>query len=239
MESESDFDSDDECNHTEIENNCCLECGFIFEKFHNSVRSYNKKNINFEKELLNLNIPLEIKQWVIRKSALSKKKITRMSCRKQILFAYLYLAYLDLKYIDFKPEYLITILNITKKNSVGISLKYVSGIASSLLPQGNEDIITASLVIISPVIYIEEIMNKLDMLELKNVIILYCENLLKDNDLLYEENPELMATAIVKYYLDSNNIKIVKYYQIFKKNQTVIKNIIKTFFTKCRKDLKC
>lgn len=222
-----------DCEHLEIENNNCLNCGYVFEYFSNCKKKVNiNKNINFEKELCNLEIPLEIKQWVIRKSAISKRRITRMGCRKQILFAYLYLAYLDLKYENFKPENLIKILGITKKNTIGIALKYVSGISAVLLPQGNDDIMTASLVIISPIIYIEEILQKLSKTEFLEEILKFCEENLKNNELLYEENPEIMAISMVKYFLDLKKIKIVKYYTIFNKNQSIIKNIIKTHFEK-------
>jgi len=211
------------CNHEIIENNCCKECGCHFEKYgESSKRAYViKKNINFEKELSTLEIPSEIKQWVIRKSSLSKHQISRMGCRMQILFAYLYLAYIDLKYENFKPEELGKILNISNKN-IGIALKYVSGIGSSFLPQNDDDIMTASVIVISPLIYIESNLIKINKIEYKSIIEDYCKKLLNNNELLYEENPDLMAIAIIKNYFDKNNIKIFKFHTFFSKTQASI-----------------
>jgi len=216
------------CGHEIIENNYCSNCGCYFEKYASAFKKNHKiiKNINFEKELAMLEIPNEIKQWVIRKSSLSTHQISRMSCRSQILFAYIYLAYIDLKYENFKPERISQTLKISNKN-IGIGLKYVSGIASSLLPQNNNDIMTASVIIISPIIYIEENLEKINKGEYSNIILKYTTELLKTYEILYEENPELMAIAIIKYYFDINNIKIFKFHTFFSKTQASIKNCIK------------
>jgi len=210
------------CTHNDIENNICLNCGTtLYKKTENKI----SKNINFEKELSKLEIPLDIKQWVVKKSSLAKKQINRMGCRKQILFAYLYLAYLDLGYKNFIPEDLADILKISKKN-IGISLKYVSGIASTLLPQYVEDTIVASLVIISPKVYLKKNLEKIEKIEYYNEIENYIEEKLIKNELLYEENPNLMCISLIKNFFDEKEIKIFKFYLNFDKTQSAIKKCI-------------
>lgn len=210
------------CTHSDVENKRCLNCGITLVVKKESKIS---KNINFEKELSVYDLPIDVKQWVVKKSSLAKKQINRMGCRKQILFAYLYLAYLDLKYENFVPEDLVDILKISKKN-IGISLKYVSGIASSLLPQYSEDTITYNLVIVSPISYLKNILNKLKKDEDYNKIKEYIEKELNENDLLYEENPQLMCISFVKNYYDINGQKIIKFYTNFNKTQSAIKKCI-------------
>lgn len=231
----TDLESDDseyECEHIMGNNeycDYCVLCGHAISttfKEPTPTRLPPSKTVNFEKELSVISIPSEIKQWVIRKSSLAKKQINRMGCRKQILFAYIYLAYLDLEYLDFKPNKLIDILNISKKN-VGLALKYASGISSLLLPQSEDDKLTSSLVVISPSIYIYEILEKINKLEHFPNLKGTCDMLLEKNELLYEENPELMALAIVKHYFDILNVKLYKYHSHFKKTQSVIKTCIK------------
>ena len=67
---------------------------------------------------------------------------------------------------------------------------------------------TASVIIISPIIYIEENLEKINKGEYCNIILKSTTELLNTYEILYEENPELMAIAIIKYYFDINNIKI-------------------------------
>ena len=210
------------CTHTDIENNKCLNCGIIFKNKNDTKIS---KKINFEKELLLYDLPLEIKQWVVQKSSLAQKRITRMGCRSQILFAYLYLAYIDLGYENFMPEELMETLKISKKN-VGNALKLVSGIGSFPLPQYKDDILIANLIIISPIIYLKKNLTKLNKLEYYDNIYEYMTEKLKNNELLYEENPNLMCISFIKNYFDQKTIKIVKFHTIFNKTQSAIKKCI-------------
>jgi hypothetical protein len=121
----------------------------------------------FENDLKSLSIPDEIKHLVVKLALSCPKETHRMGVRRQQLFSYIYLAYLQLGY-NFDPDLVINELKMSKRE-INMALRIISGTSSSeiSLPAGEQEgeVISAPIVVISPMIYIEEICKNNNLLE--------------------------------------------------------------------------
>lgn len=216
------------CVHETVEAGTCMECGLLIsgasflshdEEYSNShQRSTNAAPLGFEKELKDKNIPERVKTWVLENNILAPKRIHRMKNREYMLLANVYLGYIALGY-DIQPEKIAENLGIsyTRWNK---ALKLSSGTSSVPLPQNSSNTIIASVVVISPVSYIEERVKILEPI-VNNIVehipnIKKCmEEALKTDQLLYEEKPTWVAIGMLKAYLDYYKVVVPSFYTHF------------------------
>ena len=213
------------CSHANIYDGVCLECGMEvygtsngthiemsskYSEHHSYVDSNNSQP--FETDLKSLNLPTEIKAMVMNLANSCPRETHRRGVRRQQLFAYIYLAYLQLGF-DFDPEKLRTDMKMTQRE-VNMALRIISGTSSVDIPlPTNEDSepISAPVVVISPIIYIEDVCKHNNVLDHKDEVMKLAKFVLSKNKILLEYNPKHVAVSIVRYYLNSININIPKY----------------------------
>lgn len=228
-----------ECEHENIIDSVCNDCWMCIDVMCIDVKTVDphfginkiSNSPNFCKDLKNIDIPDDVKNLVYKIEALSEKKISRLNSRKLKLFAYCYLAYLKLGY-DFKPEELAQKLDIRK--NVREAIKIAAGIGNVGLPMPEVKLMPecesflSKITIVSPIAYFDEYISKLSIQNKKSEIETYFVNLLENNKLLYEENPNFMAIAIIKYYCDNNGITLSNFSKLSLKH---------TYFNKCYKKI--
>jgi hypothetical protein len=225
------------CIHDTIFEGICTDCGLEIEgnyidltssysEFHSHTDSSSVQP--FENDLKNLSIPDEIKHLVIQLAMSCPKETHRMGVRRQQLFSYIYLAYLQLGY-KFDPDKVIEELGMTKRE-INMALRIISGTSSSeiSLPSGGEDgeVISAPVVVISPIIYIEDICKDNNLTEHNSEILEYARFTLEKNKILYEFNPKHIAIALVKNYMNINKISIPKFAKANGISESILKQHI-------------
>lgn len=207
----------DTCDHSYIENGSCSFCGLVQSSSgsyidssdtYNNTHSYSdNKLISFEKDLSTIDLPDEIKQAIIIISSKNSSIITRKIARKRALFAYAYLAYIRLGYMNdasFNPLDLARRIGL-EPSEFTEALKLVSG--TSLNPQVQNIPITVPIVVISPVVYLSEIIEIIESkyeefkFDKEYLTKLMVQALAKDPRLNHE-NPRIMAIALVRYQAD-------------------------------------
>jgi hypothetical protein len=224
------------CTHLNVYDNVCSNCGLCMVSSCQSIDlndNYSNSNVkvkftknNYELELKDKDFPEEIKSWVYKISNKSENTIHKLSYKEKILFAYVYLAYLELEY-NFDPIEIIEKLGMKKKD-IKSGIKLASGMSSKILPQCNYTHVTSPLVIISPLFFVKEQLEKLDYIKYIDDITLLIEDLLNENQLLLEEKPNIVSLAVIKFYM-INNLNINA-----KKNKIhIIFNIPLVSFNKC------
>lgn len=223
----------DSCGHEEIVDGCCFKCGltisesdFLFTSTYTSLhgRVTPNSHLGFEKDLALIDIPEEIKSWILAKVGAAPKKTHRMGCRVRILFAYIYIANLQIGY-NFMPEELIEKTKIQKK-LITKALQLSSGIDSIQLPQGEGDIITAPLVVITPISYLMKYLEPINLENHYDNVKQLAEKALLNDEFLYEISPKWVAIAIIKCYIDFNSIDVPNFYRKFKSDASSIKKCI-------------
>jgi transcription initiation factor TFIIIB Brf1 subunit/transcription initiation factor TFIIB len=224
----------DNCTHKSIFEGVCNDCGLEISGCHidmtSSYSEYHSHTDNivakpFEQDLKNLSIPDEVKNLVIQLAMSCPKETHRMGVRRQHLFSFIYLAYLQLGY-KFDHNKLVEELKMTKRE-INMALRIISGTSSSeiSLPAGEQEgeVISAPIVVISPMIYIEELCKNNNLIEQKDEIIVHAKKILAKDKILYEFNPKHIAVALVKHYLNQQKVNIPK----FAKNNGISESILK------------
>jgi len=235
------------CKHETIYDGACVECGMeiygtsngthidMSSKYSEHHSYIDANNIQpFENDLKLLNIPNEIKAMVMNLAGSCPRETHRMGVRRQQLFAYIYLAYVQLGF-KFDPEKLIKDMKMTQRE-VNMALRIISGTSSVDIPlptNENGEPISVPVVVISPAIYIEDICENNNIVEHYERVMEMTKYVLEKDKLLYEYNPKHMAIAIVKHYLNTNNINIPKFVKINGISDSILKQhlvrIVKCF----------
>lgn len=234
------------CNHDNIYNGVCEDCGmevyatsngtFIdmsssYSDYHSFMDANN--NQPFEADLKNINIPYEVKIEVLKLANTCPRETHRMGVRRQQLFSYIYLAYLQMG-IKFDPDKLREELKMTQRE-VNMALRIISGTSSVEIPlptTENDDPISAPVVVISPMIYLEEICKNNKIEDKYEEVQEMAKGILDKNKILLEFNPKHIAVSIVKHYLASNGISIPK----FAKNNGISDSILKQHVSRISKN---
>lgn len=231
----------DNCTHKSIFEGVCNDCGLEISGCHiDMTSSYSEYHSHsdsimikpFEQDLKNLSIPDEVKNLVIQLAMSCPKETHRMGVRRQHLFSFIYLAYLQLGY-KFDHNKLVEELKMTKRE-INMALRIVSGTSSIdiSLPAGSKEgeVMSAPVVVISPIVYIEDICKANNLTHLFDDIYTESKKMLEKNKVLLEFNPKHMAIALVKYYINQKD-KIEpgfgKIYTKFAKNNGVSDSILK------------
>ena len=235
------------CKHSNIYDGACVECGMEvygtssgthieMNSKYSEHHSYVDSNSNqpFETDLKTLNIPTEIKALVMNLASSCPRETHRMGVRRQQLFAYIYLAYLQLGF-KFDPEKLREEMKMTQRE-VNMALRIISGTSSVDIPlptTENAEPISAPVVVISPLVYIEDVCELNGIKEHINNVSELTKVILEKNKLLFEYNPKHVAVAIVKYYLSTIGVNVPK----FVKNNGISDSILKQHIGKIVKAL--
>ena len=235
-----------DCKHPHIYDGACVDCGMEvfgtsngthiemsskYSEHHSYIDPQN--NQPFENDLKNLNIPIEIKVMVMNLASSCPRETHRMGVRRQQLFAYIYLAYLQTGF-KFDPDRIRDELKMTQRE-VNMSLRIISGTSSVDIPlpttEDNETI-SAPIVVISPLVYIEEVCETNNIKEHTSEITSLTKRLLDKNKILLEFNPKHMAIAIVRYYMNNLNMNTSKFVKMNGISDSILKQhllrIIKT-----------
>jgi hypothetical protein len=122
------------------------------------------------------------------------------------------------------------------QRETNMALRIISGTSSSdiALPinEAAGEILSAPVVIISPVFFIEDICKENSLSEKSVEIITLAKQILSENKILFEFNPKHVALAIVKYYMNLNNIVISKFAKVNGISDSILKQHINRILKK-------
>jgi len=198
----------DECEHDFLDN-VCQKCNLVMEnyfdkKYNNldNVRDINKYNLIDQLQ----NIPPKIisiaKKNIIRKQNETGKKVRN---DKKQTFIQLYEAAIE-SGINFDPTIITRQLKLSKKD-INWCIKEVS--QTSLVPSVHEEASQPIyIVIISPVVYIEDICKKIELESEIEKLKDLTEKIMEKKDILYSFKPNYIACGIVKSFCIKNDIQI-------------------------------
>lgn len=209
----------DECHHLCInDSGCCQDCGIVIEclKMDGDYSGYHSKtsfNVDYT-EILELNIPEEIKERAFQIATTFGTRSSRSIHHKQELFASVYRAYLEClregrcEY-PLSPKELAKTLGL-KQKEVNTVMKSINGVSNKYFPicEGMEPVI----VILSPTQFLEKICNFNGLESHYQKINDFATTILRFDSEKYilEQDPEKMALAIIKVYLDMKQIPFPK-----------------------------
>jgi hypothetical protein len=101
------------------------------------------------------------------------------------------------------------------KREINMSLRVISGTSSSdiSLPAGERagEVLTAPVVVITPVDFIEDICKSNNLSPQLDEITNHAKKILEKNKILYEFNPKHIAIALIKHFLIQSKITIPKF----------------------------
>jgi hypothetical protein len=228
------------CSHQHIYDGACVECGMEvfgtssgthiemnskYSEHHSFIDPQNTQP--FEADLKNLNIPIEIKTMVMNLANSCPRETHRMGVRRQQLFAYIYLAYLQTGF-KFDPEKIREEMKMTQRE-VNMALRIISGTSSVDIPlpvTDKDEPISAPVVVISPLVYIEDVCENNGIKDHTETVLELTKKVLDKNKILLEFNPKHMAVAIVKYYMNGINVNIPKFVKLNGISDSILKQHI-------------
>ena len=219
------MDDLDDCDHEEVINGACENCGLILGLGYDFTTEYSKNYTKMNTSKAPMVDTIEgIPAEVIK---CAKKNIEEMQQKtgKKIrndakhTFIVLYNAYLELGF-NFKPHDLAAKLKLSRKN-VNWCLKVSSGTSLTKMASGESSY--QSIVIISPIAFIDSICKNNEMgdhcLEIKRIT----REILEQKDILYSARPEYVSYAIVKKYSELHGIQL----KSFSKKNNISDNALK------------
>lgn len=227
-----------ECDHV-VEENVCIKCGLIIENIMDSKLEFTSNCPKISSSKNNIldtleDIPIEViskaKANISLKQSFSGKKVRNDA---KNTFIIVYSAYLECGYSDFNPQQLAQRLGLSRKD-VNCCLKIASGtsLTSNLL---DESLAYTSIVILSPVSYLDILCKRNNLEDHKKQIENIIKEILKRKDILYSSRPIYVACAIIKKFCEYKNINIKCFSKTNKISDNALKNSIqdvKEFFPK-------
>ena len=217
----------EDCEHTHTTEGVCDYCGlYLDDYFAPSMefsKNYSKVNTSKASILETIEgVPQEVRDKAMlnvqKKQEMTGKKIRNDS---KNTFIQLYNAYLELG-IPFRPTDLVEKLKLSRKD-VNWCMHVSSGTSLSRNSDEDEDKKYASIVIISPVSFIESICRNNDMLDHSEDLKTITRNILDQKDILFSSRPEYVSFAIVKKYAEQKGIQI----KSFSKKNKISDNALK------------
>jgi hypothetical protein len=203
-----------QCPHETVEKGECLICGLMINggvtlNMEEDYAPYHKEPfvplLNLEKDLATITlIDDDVRRQALQIGLACSSNLNILGTRNAQLFALIYMAYLY-KQKEFNPVTLSNSLGLTKRQINAIQ-KQVTGIAPKQYFPAS--INKPSIVIISPLTSIPDICNKLGLPQHIETITEWGELALEADPTLFEEKPEHVAIALVKYILSRYDIKI-------------------------------
>lgn len=214
------------CTHSDIVDGVCEECGLIlgegFDFSSDYSKNYTKMNTSKSSVIDTLSgIPPEVIQLSKRNIELSQqengKKIRNDT---KNAFIVLYNAYLELG-LNFKPYELAMKLGLNRKD-VNWCLKVSSGTSLTKTNVSSQNDYP-SIVIISPICFIDSICDNNNLQEHKDELKRITRDILDQKDILYSSRPEYVSYAIVKKYSEVYQIPL----KSFSKKNKISDNALK------------
>lgn len=228
----------DDCIHEDIVEGVCENCGLIVGEGYDFSTEYSKNYTKMNTTKVSILETIEgIPEEVIKKAKMNIEHKQEESGKKirndaKNTFIVLYNTYLELG-LDFKPHELAEKLKLNRKD-VNWCLKVSSG--TSLTKNNvSEDNKYPSIVIISPVSFIDSICKNNDISEHCEEIKLITREILEKNDILYASRPEYVSYAIIKRYAETKGISLKSFSKKNKISDNALKrtiNDIDFFFDK-------
>ena len=203
-----------QCPHETVEKGECLICGLMINggvtlNMEEEYAPYHKEPfvplLNLEKDLATITlIDDDIRRQALQIGLACSSNLNILGTRNAQLFALIYMAYLFMQK-EFNPLTLSNSLGLTKRQINSIQ-KQVTGIApKQYFPSS---INKPSIVIISPLTSIPDICSRLGVSHHTKTITEWGEMALEADPTLFEEKPEHVAIALIKYILTRYDIKI-------------------------------
>jgi hypothetical protein len=229
------------CAHPTVDEGVCNDCGMeVFgtsngthidmNSTYSEYHSYMDMNATqpFETDLKAIDIPDEVKNMVITLASSCPRETHRMGVRRQQLFSYIYLAYLQLGF-KFDPDKIRTEMKMSQRE-VNMALRIISGTSSTYipLPMQDSETLSAPIVVISPMIYLEDICSSNNLSEHLPEINKLAKETLDKKKILLEYNPKHIAISLVKCYMNSLGVNIPK----FAKANGISDSILKQHLTR-------
>jgi hypothetical protein len=227
-----------DCEHRDIYEGVCNDCGMevygtstgTFIDMKSSYSEYHSyvDNVSiqpFETDLKSIDIPDEVKNLVMSLASSCSRETHRMGVRRQQLFSYIYLAYLQLGF-NFDPERIRKEMKMSQRE-INMALRIISGTSSIDIPlpvSEHSEPLSAPVVVISPIIYIDEVCATNNISQFKTEIIQLAKDILEKNKMLLEYNPKHISIAIVKHYMNLKNISVQKFSKINGISDSILKH---------------
>ena len=213
------------CTHPEIVEGVCENCGLIlgegFDFSSDYSKNYTKMNVSKSSVIDTLHgIPPEVIELSKRNIEESQRAGKKIRNDTKNAFIVLYNAYLELG-LNFKPYELAIKLGLNRKD-VNWCLKVSSGTSltkTSVCTQNEYP----SIVIISPICFIDSICDNNNLCEHKDRIKRITREILDRKDILYSSRPEYVSYAIVKKYSEKYGIAL----KSFSKKNKISDNALK------------
>ena len=202
------FKTMDECQHDFLDN-VCQKCNLILENYFDKkyqnishVKDTNKYNLIDQIEGIPPKIISIAKKNIIRKQNETGKKVRN---DKKQTFIQLYEAIIE-SGINFDPTVITRQLGLGKKE-INWCIKEVS--QTSLVPSVHEEASQPIyIVIVSPLVYIEDICKNINLESEVKKLKEITEKIMDKKDILYSFKPNYIACGIVKSFCVKNNIQI-------------------------------
>ena len=216
------------CEHNFIDN-ACENCGLFIEKIFDNKKEHpvafklldNKTSILDNLTDIPNDVLIKARQNISRKQNEIGKKIRNDA---KNTFIQVYEAYLERGYKDFNPQILAKQLNLSRKE-INWCLKITS--RTSLIPSVHEEVNKyISIVIISPLAYLDKLCKTNNMEEYTEEIKLLSKEILEQKDILYSSRPEYVACGIIKKFADAKNINTKSFSKINKISDNALKKTI-------------
>ena len=229
------------CTHPSVDEGVCNECGMeVFgtsngthidmSSTYSEYHSYMDVNSAqpFEADLKSIDIPDEVKNLVISLASSCPRETHRMGVRRQQLFSYIYLAYLQLGF-KFDPDKIRAEMKMSQRE-VNMALRIISGTSSTYIPLPMQDSepLSAPIVVISPIVYLEDICKANNLSEHLPEISKMAKEILAKKKILLEYNPKHIAISLIKHYMNTINVNIPK----FAKANGISDSILKQHLTR-------
>jgi len=215
-----------DCIHEHVVDGECENCGLIIGEGYDFSTEFSKNytKMNTTKvsiidsiEGVHQKVIIRAKQNIEAKQQESGKKIRNDA---KNTFIVLYNAYLELG-MDFKPHELAMKLGLNRKD-INWCLKVSSGTSLSK-KNVSEDHKYPSIVIISPISFIDSICKNNEMSDHCGEIKRITREILEKKDILYSSRPEYVSYAIVKKYSELHGIQL----KSFSKKNKISDNALK------------
>ena len=228
----------DNCIHDDIVEGVCDNCGLMVGEGYDFSTEYSKNYTKMNTTKVSIlesieGLPEEVintaRSNIEKKQEENGKKIRNDA---KNTFIVLYNAYLELG-LDFKPHELAEKLKLNRKD-INWCLKVSSG-TSLTKTSVSEDNRYPSIVIISPVSFIESICKNNEISQYCDEIKDITREILEKKDILYSSRPEYVSYAIVKKYAEKNGISLKSFSKKNKISDNALKrtiNDIDFFFNK-------
>lgn len=211
-----------DCKHEYVEGGECERCGLCVHGSSNATTvdlsagdgytvAVGSKNPPFASDLHTIDIPEDVRATALELAS-NSDKIHRMGARKQLLFTFIYQAYLQLG-IEVRPDELAAKIGIDTAD-LSSALRIVCGTSATTISttKHTASAVTAPVVVVSPVAYIDTFCVKYGVSTYKGAIIEFLKSIL-DKDKMFHlmgQKPNHIALAIISYYLTKNKIPTPK-----------------------------